>query len=512
MTFRSILFEANHDKEESGTEVPTFFKDLNLDQIFQAIISGREEYNLRAYFWDPLNDVDGITYRHEILQDLEKQPLREAVKSFAQKMRDTRQHLAQADKLHYEYQKASWFLDAVAIYCNAVRDLASQLSQLDIGSTGFLELREYLASYVKSEIFMSLVAETQNLLEQLSSITYSVLIQGKRVTVGKYKGEPDYSTEVLETFQKFQQGAVKNYLVIFREPVDMNHIEAGVLDQVAKLYSEIFAGLHEYYNLKQDYLDPTIRRFDREVQFYLAYLEFIEKFKKVGLKFCYPDISERSKEVYASETFDIALANKLISNEQSAPVVCNDFYLKGPERIFVVSGPNQGGKTTFARMFGQLHYLAKLGYLVPGREAQLFLSDEIFTHFEKEEHIENLRGKLQDELVRIHEILQQATSKSIVIVNESFASTTLNDAIFLGKEVLQQIIQRDLLCVYVTFIDELSTLSKATVSMVSTVVPENPAMRTFKILRKPADGRAYAIAIAEKYGLGYESLRRRIAH
>lgn len=511
LTFLSILFQDKHDRGESATDVPTFFRDLNLDQIFQAIISGREEYNLQSYFRDPLSDVEGITYRHEVLQDLEKQPLRDTIKSFAQNMREMRQHLAQAEKLHYEYQKGSWFLDAVALYCNAVRDLASQLSQSETGSTGFLELREFLQTYVKSEIFMSLVVATQNLLDELSGITYSVHIQGKRVTVSKYKDEPDYSVEVLETFRKFQQGEVKNYLVTFREPIDVNHIEAGVLDQVSKLYSEIFTELLEYYGLRQDYLDPTIRRFDREVQFYLAYLEFIEKFKKAGLEFCYPRISEKSKDVYASQTFDLALANKLVNNDQSAPVVCNDFYLTGPERIFVVSGPNQGGKTTFARMFGQLHYLAKMGYPVPGKEAQLFLCDELFTHFEKEEHIENLRGKLQDELVRIHDILQQATSKSVAIVNESFASTTLNDAIFLGKEVLQQIIQKDMLCVYVTFIDELSTLSKATVSMVSTVVPDDPAKRTFSILRKPADGRAYAIAIAEKYGLAYESLRRRVS-
>jgi DNA mismatch repair protein MutS len=509
--FHSILFDEPRAETDAviEREQPPFFTDLNLDQVIRSVTLGRGAYDLAPFFYTRLESTEAIAYRQAILRDLEYKPLLDGINSFASQMRDMREHLGQISKLHYPRQRQSWFLDTAALYCDAVGDLLGCLTAAELASRGFRGFRDYLREYAHSQAFTTLAAETRGLRERLSGIRYCLQIRDNRIKVTRYDGEADYGADVADTFSRFKLGAVNDYRTKFLELADMDHIEAGILDLVAQLYPDIFSDLEAYCDHHRGYLDPTIAAFDREVQFYVAYLEFIARLGRAGLTFCYPEVSSQSKEVMAQETFDLALADKLTAEKTA--VVRNDFHLKGPERILVVSGPNQGGKTTLARTFGQLHYLASLGLRVPGRQAQLFGFDRLFTHFERGENLKDLRGKLEDDLTRIREILDQATTSSIIVMNEIFTSTALQDAVFLGTKVLEEIIRLDLLCVCVTFIDELASLGPSTVSMVSTVDPENPAERTFKIVRRPADGLAYALAIAEKHGLTYAALRERIA-
>ncbi len=75
---------------------------------------------------------------------------------------------------------------------------------------------------------------------------------------------------------------------------------------------------------------------------------------------------------------------------------------------------------------------------------------------------------------------------------------------------MAEILEKDLLAVWVTFIDELAALNEQTVSMVSTVVRDHPELRTFTLVRKPADGLAYAMSIVEKHRLTQAGIKERI--
>lgn len=508
--FQSILYDEDISPQSiNETRQPEFFSDLNLDQLVDTVTAGREEYNLKPYFYVPLHSVATLEYRQEVMKDVESGAIFAHLTSFADNMRSVRELLAQGKKLYYPRQQHRWFMEAVDSYCVAVGCLARDLTLAEPHSRGLQEFRDYLTQYSRSEAFTAVLDEIAKLRSSLSAVRYRLQIADGSLEVSRYEPEPDYGGQVSQTFEKFKQGATREYTFEFSDWAQMNHVEAAVLDRVALLYPDVFRSLEKFRADHSAFLDSTIQIFDREVQFYLSILEHARKLKSAGLPLCYPTVDDHTKEIDCEEIYDLALASKLAG--AASRLVRNDARLRGPERILVVSGANQGGKTTFARTLGQLHYWAGLGCPVAAHRARLFLPDRIFTHFERQEDVQTLRSKLEDDLVRIRAILEQATSRSLLIMNESFSSATWQDALFLGRQIMERVTDLDLVCVFVTFLEELSSLNAKTVSMVSTVQPDNPSLRLFKIVRMPADGLAYAAAIAAKYELSYEDVKRRIA-
>jgi DNA mismatch repair protein MutS len=504
--FASVLFPGG--EELQAGETPSFFRDLNFDAIVDAVAKRRKEYPLKPFFAVPLRSVDEIQYRHEVFRDLERAEIRRPMLTFVEEAFRVGRYLELVRKQHHRLEKQRWLLDAAVRYVEAVHALHDTLAKLDLRSHGLRGWRDFLSSYTRSTEFEEFAAETRAVAAGLDRVRYTIRIKGNRVTVGDYHEEPDYSTEVEETFARFRQGEIENRLAVPSDPGSMDHVEAQVVQRVARLYPDEFAALDTFARRRREFVHPVVARFEREVQFYLAWLEHVDDLRGHGIDFSYPKIAASKRESGAEAAVDLALATQNV--RRGTRVVPNDFELREVERILVVSGPNQGGKTTFARMFGQLHQLARLGVPVPARSACLFLADEIYTHFEREENVAALRGKLDDELLRLKEILEQASADSVIILNEIFASTTLADAVVLGTDVLSRLAELGCLAVCVTFVDELASLGGATVSMVATVEPEDPSIRTFRVVRRPADGRAYASALAEKYGLSYEGLKGRV--
>lgn len=499
--------------EPAGAQEPAYFHDLGLDRIVDAITSDRSRPNLAAVYWSPLSDLDTLVHRQQVFADLDRGDIGDAVRAFIRHRVVTTfgirsKDLREDDGGVQHHFRTRLFLNAAADYCQAVVELAHSLSEAVPRSLALCELTRHLADHTRSEPFRTLHAEATRLESALAEVHYVIAVRGDRITVADYDGEVDYGARVAGTFARFRAHPVVT------GPTDSGRVwetyaGTGVLDLLAQLHPELFAAVERFCTEHWEYVDPVLAAFDHDVQFYLAYLDHIAPLRAAGLQFSYPRLSETDKQEQSLDAFDLALAHKLQTKSETATpggeLVTNDLLLRDDERIMVVSGPNNGGKTTMARMVGQLHHLARLGCPVPGRDSQLFVCDRIFTHFERMEDSTTMTGRLQAELDRLRADLAAATSSSLFILNEVFSSTTAADALYLSRRILDRIGDLDALCVCVTFLEQLGDTEKS-VSMVSEVDPSDPTIRTHKVVRRPADGRAYARAIADKHGLGYDQL------
>ncbi len=508
MTFHSILDPPGGTEPVGHTAQPDHFVDLGLDHVVAAITAGREDYDLQSLFWSPLGRVSHVRYRQEVFADLADERVLGAVRSFSAAVVTMRRQLDQARSQPEHHHSRAWFLCAAESYCGAVRALTDALASAPIVSAGLVGLRGFLGEHVAGPTFTALDAERTAARAALRSVRYCVHVQGLRVRVSSHAGEEDYGETMIALFERFAGAPAEDHRVAATDRSFMDRVEAAVLERLARLFPDAFGALDAFCDRWATFPDPTLIAFERDVQFYLGVLDYLLPIRTGGLPVCLPDVSDVATETTAVDAYDIALAHHLVAT--GAMVVTNDVHFGPGEQLLVVTGPNHGGKTTFARTVGQLHDLAALGCPVPARAASLGLVDRVFTHFVHQENLAEQRGGLADDLARVHAILRSATSRSVVVVNELFSSTTAADAALLGSAVIDRLLRSGAIGVYVTFLDELASLGGPVVSLVAEVDRHDVAARTFRVERRQADGRAYAIALAAHHGLTADRLRQRL--
>ncbi len=493
-------------------ERPAFAADLHLDEVMERLVADRDpaaRTAIEAPSFTRLHDPDAIAFRHEVFRDLEAPELRDAVVGFVDAMRVVDEYRAMATDLPHPLERQRWLLEAANEYQAAVARLAVALERAAPTSRALQSFADGLRGYVGSDDFAALLAGTRRLVDELATIRYRMRIEEHRVTVGRHDGEPDYGAEILETFARFRTAeTVRPVPVDVFRPGGLNRVETGIVERVARLHPDVFRRLEAYARDHATFVDPGVATFASEITFYLAWQDLIAPLRAAGLPFCYPEVSGDDQTLDAEGLFDLALALRELPTPE---IVTNDVVLRDAERILVVTGPNQGGKTVFARSIGQLVHLASVGVPVPGSRVRLALGDAVHTLFARSEDPSDLTGRLEAELGRARAILDTLGGGDLVIMNESFGSTTVEDALALNQALLGEIARRGAVCVVVTFLGELATFDPTTVSMSGVMDPDDPTRPTWRFERRPADDLAHARAVAEVHRLGYDDVRARIA-
>ncbi|ROO84511.1 MutS-like protein [Actinocorallia herbida] len=496
---RSLLFDGDGTPP---SEPPAHWGDLRLDAVEAAIAKAAGE-DAAAHLYGAPRDPALIAVRQGVFRALEEPAVGAAARAFTAEAALVRRRLDRLARTGHAPQAGRRLIEAVAAHAAAVEAFAAALVP---GVPGLEGLGADLAALVASPAFTGPRDAARALLARLGEVRYELLLRGDEITVGPCAPGADdaFADRVRAVFARFRADPSAARPPRPADGSGLDVVEAAVLDLVAAAHPEVFADLAAFLARHRGFLQAELVRLDRELRFCLGWLDFLAPLRAAGLPVCHPDVSLTDRTLEVRDLYDLALAV-----ERPAEVVPNDVTAGPDEHVLVVSGPNQGGKTTLSRAFGQLHHLAGLGCPVPARAARVFLPDRVLTHYERAESLANPASKLEEELLRLRDLLAAATGDSVVVLNEIFMSTTASDALALSRPLLTTLLDKGVRCLWVSFLDELSRAHPSVVSMVAETEGDD-ARRTFRIVRGPADGRNHARALAERFGLTYAALSRRL--
>lgn len=188
-----------------------------------------------------------------------------------------------------------------------------------------------------------------------------------------------------------------------------------------------------------------------ELAFYVGCVNLHKRITRKRAPVCIPvPAAATERRLSFRGLYDICLclsvAHRVVGNEADAD----------RQDLVVVTGANQGGKSTFLRSIGLAQLMMQCGMFAPADSFRSSVYDGLFTHFKREEDTAMKSGKLDEELSRMSEIVDHITSRSMVLFNESFAATNEREGSEIARQILSALLERRVKVVCVTHLYELA--------------------------------------------------------
>lgn len=251
-----------------------------------------------------------------------------------------------------------------------------------------------------------------------------------------------------------------------------------------------------------------------EIEFLVKGTRMLSKLRAKGCPLCVPEIVPAADRVYRA----YGLYNPAVALKIDDEVVPNDLVFDENATIYVLSGPNRGGKSVITCALGISQAMMQLGMFVPAESAVMSPVDAIYTHFPTGADDTIDKGRLGEECARLDAIIESVTDESLVLLDESLSSTGAYEASYIAAEVLGGLALIGCRVLFSThlhelagMIDEINARTAPEGAKIDTLVAGiEKGKRSFKITRAKPDGKSYARDIAEKYGLSYDSIKKKI--
>ncbi len=521
-TFFSLLDLQECNRYE--TLPPAFFGDLQLEPVCSAITSKYMDFDIRKYYYTIPNSSRTVRYRQEIYKDLERNSdIILPLKKYTGLLLACEKFFSFCRQAEDEIKKGSYRLLSCQKYVEALELMRDALKKARLTSEGLLEYRRLLDEAFEDPDFCHFREIVRRSFSDMEKLKLTLLVRDKEISVLEDReDQPDKAGSFLEQLKNYIRAfdvptddkweeydeAVAN---LFPAPLETSPLEQAVVDILRRSSPDVFRMLREFASFPFTPEGDAFIHLKNEIIFYISFYEFERQLNTFGYELSFPDIKEGGG-IDITDVYDIALAWKNRFSEYR--IVCNDIAYQPEKSFLVITGPNQGGKTTLARALGQSVYFMLIGLKAPCRSMNTRFFERILTHFEVEESVETGAGKLKEELRRLKPMMHMSSQNSFVILNELFTTATTYDAQIMAKKVMRHFIQNGCLGIYVTHIRELAdeTEQKGIQSMVAQVDKNDLSVRTFKIIPEKAEGLGYSDSIVKKYGLGYDQITERIAH
>jgi len=436
-------------KQKLPSNQATLMQDLELNTLFNAMALGDEflfDVAKQAVLAS-LTDPNAISFRQDILKDCLKNA--SVVKEIYQIPIESTQNKRKFGLWFYSGSSSSGILSGATRLLEMFADLLGKLRHIadehagKFESEGFTRFFAMIRQELNDEYFATVRNHLRELEFQDGVLLSAELGKGNEGT-GYVLRKPHNRKQswLKQVFAK--KSAVYTFKI---EPRDEGggRTLAELKDRGINLVANAVAQ-------SADHIESFFETLRYEMAFYMGCLNLYEQLVQMGEPVSFPLTVNPDERRHSFEgLYDVCLALTM-----KRRVVGNDVNADSTD-LFIITGANQGGKSTFLRSIGLAQLMMQCGMFVPAESSFCAnLCTGLFTHFKREEDVTMKSGKLDEELGRMSVIVDVMTSDCMVLFNESFAATNEREGSEIARQIVSALLEKRIKVFFVTHMYELA--------------------------------------------------------
>ncbi len=526
-TFISFIYPDETSRRiHMDGERPVRISEEVCDQLGLSDLISLRSGSLCDYF---TCDPAVIRYRQATLDDMQRLPaLADTLSRVVPILCDiTELRRLDRDNADTAAQSYLYSITEIELYVGCIAALAEGLAEVrnELRAPAFINLDAFIRKLTESEYYLNLNKQLKALsrhVHEVKSVTIGVNLDGEfRPTdagVISINSEPFKSGKLLD---KILRLSFKNDAMTCIAPLspltntrNESRKEALVSAFKGALDDVFHSSVRAWRSIVATYiLDNTdfLLKLLPEIEFITRASELITRLKDKGDPLCVPEVRPASEKTFEAKQ----LYNPDVSLQIAEAVVCNDFAFDDNARIYVLTGPNRGGKSVITCALGLAQAMTQLGLPVAAESARVSVTDGIFTHFPEGAEDTIDKGRLGEECARLRDIFEEVTEDSLILLDESLSSTGAYEASYIAAEILTGFAVVRARGIFSTHLHDLAAAipdinaraaKEGGVKIDTVVAGIEEGRRSFLITRAKPDGKSYARDIADKYGLSFEGI------